>query len=107
MPSSGFVFTGQSGCLLPMLIMFNLIFGKLIFGSTRLWLGVEAVLVLLFVIKIHAFARKISAQLRQGSGGVAANGQSGSHRRGKVIDVEGEVVEGKDKEGRSGRFPIF
>ena len=86
MPTSGFVFTGQSGCLLPMLIMFNLFFGKLIFNSTRLWLGVEGVLVLLFIIKIHAFTRKISEQFRPQS-----------RSRGKVIDVHGEVVEEKQK----------
>jgi len=86
MTPSGFVFTGQSGCLLPMLIMLNLFFGKLVFNSTRLWLGVEGVLVLLFVIKIHAFAQKISQQLRPEK-----------RNRGKVIDVEGEVVQEKQK----------
>jgi len=86
MPTSGFVFTNQSGCLLPMLIMLNLFFGKLIFSSTRLWLGVEGVLVLLFIIKIHAFTRKISEQLKPGG-----------HGRRNVIDVEGEVIEEKRK----------
>ena len=86
MPTSGFVFTGQSGCLLPALIMLNLFFGRLIFNSTRLWLGVEGILVCLFIIKIYAFTRKINAQLwPQG------------HGRGKVVDVEGEVVEEKPK----------
>jgi len=84
MPNPGFVYTSQSGCLLPILIMFNLFFGKLIFSSTRLWLGVEVVLVLLFIIKIHAFTRKISEQLKPG----------GDDRK-NVVDVEGEVVEEK------------
>ena len=86
MPNSGYVFTGQSGCLLPVLIIFNLFFGKLIFGSNRLWLGVEAVLVFLFILKIHSFARKINEQLRPKG-----------HIRDNVIDIEGEVVEEKHK----------
>ena len=87
MPTSGFVFTGQSGCLLPMLIILNLFFGKLVFNSTRLWLGVEGVLLLLFMIKIHAFTRKISEQFSRPA----------NRSRGKVVDVEGEVVEEKRK----------
>ena len=98
MPPAGFVFTGQSGCLLPMLIILNLFFGKLIFDSTRLWLGVEGVLVLLFIIKILAFTQKISEQLwpsgRQPNSQVHRSEEPG---RGKVVDVEGEVVEEKPK----------
>ena len=84
--SSSFVFTGQSGCLLPMLIIFNLFFGKLIFSSTRLWLGIECALVFLFIIKVYVFTRRISQQLRPEN-----------RSRGKVIDVQGEVVEEKKK----------
>ncbi|MCG2713374.1 MAG: hypothetical protein L6308_00800 [Candidatus Omnitrophica bacterium] len=89
-----------------MLIILNLFFGKLIFESTRLWLGVEAILILLFIIKIHAFIRRISKQLRSEGGGLASGRQSqrqadgGSvsrHDRGKVIDIKGEVVEEKQK----------
>lgn len=83
MSASGFVFTGQSGCLLPMLIILNLFFGKLIFNSTRLWLGVEGILVLLFIIKIHTFIRKISGQFRKAQG--------------KVVDIQGQVVEEEKK----------
>lgn len=100
MPTSGFLFTGQSGCLLPMLIMLNLFFGKLIFSSTRLWLGIEGVLVLLFIIKIHAFTRKISEQLRSGSIDLSSDSQNHrtqSRHRGEVVDVEGEIVEEKHK----------
>ena len=100
MPTSSFVFTGQSGCLLPMLIILNLFFGKLIFNSTRLWLGVEGILVLLFIIKIHAFTRKISEQLWPEGRGSASRSQSrrpGVRGQGKVVDVEGEVVEEKRK----------
>lgn len=98
MPPSGFVFTGQSGCLLPMLIILNLFFGKFIFDSTSLWLGVEGVLVLLFIIKILAFTRKVSEQLWPPS----RQTNSQTHRpdergRSKVVDIEGEVVEEKPK----------
>jgi hypothetical protein len=86
MPASGFVFTGQSGCLLPTLIMLNLFFGKLIFNSNRLWLSVEGVLIFLFVINIYVFTRKISEQFKPKS-----------RTRGKVIDVEGEVIQEKHK----------
>jgi len=65
-----------------MLIMLNLFFGKLIFNSTRLWLSVEGILVLLFIIKILSFTRKISELISPGDRG-----------RGKVVDVEGEVVQ--------------
>ena len=75
-----------------MLIIFNLFFGKLIFNSTRLWLGVECILLLLFIIKIHAFTRKISEQIRS-----ADHGPVSRYGRGKVIDVKGEVVEEKQK----------
>jgi hypothetical protein len=83
MPSSGFVFTGQSGCLLPMLIILNLFFGKFIFNSNSLWLGVEGVLILLFIIKIHIFARKISEQLWP----------KNRKPRSKIVDIQGQVVE--------------
>ena len=92
MPASNFVFTGQSGCLLPILIMLNLFFGKLIFSSTRLWLGVEAVLILLFIMKIHVFTRKIRKQFSQTS-----NSSVFRHGGSKVIDIQGEVVEEKQK----------
>lgn len=83
------VFAGQAGCLLPLLIMLNLLFGRTIFKSTYLWLAVEAALILIFVVKIHFFVQKITQQFRPGSGG--------SVRSGRVVDVEGEVVEDKKK----------
>lgn len=92
MPTSGFVFTGQSGCLLPMLIIFNLFFGKLIFNSTRLWLSVEGILVLLFIIKIYAFTRKISEQFSS-EGRDSQNHKS----QGKIVDIQGQVVEEKEQ----------
>lgn len=100
MPSTGFVFRGGSGCLLPMLIILNLFFGRLIFNSTRLWLGVEVALILLFIIKIHFFARRISEQLRSAGQNWQQNSQSdgGVHcKRNNVVDVSGEVVEENKK----------
>jgi hypothetical protein len=83
MPDAGFVFTGRSGCLLPMLIIFNLLFGKLIFNSNSLWLGVEGILILLFIIKVHIFARKITEQLWP----------RGRKPQSKIVDIQGQVVE--------------
>ena len=120
------IWVGQSGCLLPLLIIFNLFFGRAIFNSTYLWLGVEAALILIFIIKIHVYVKKINQQFRPEGRGLPSARQSHrpegrglpsarqshrpkgrglpsarqSHRpkgRGRVIDVEGKVVEGKDK----------
>lgn len=85
MPEPGFIWMGSSGCLLPLLIIFNLFFGRMIFNSTRLWLGVEVVLILFFILKINTMAAKIKDQMRT---------------RGKVIDVEGQVIEEKKKLGQ-------
>jgi len=86
MSPSGLIWIGQSGCLLPLLIIFNLLFGRAIFNSTYLWLGIEAALLLLFIIKLQLFAQKVSRQYSQ------------SHKpHGKVIDVEGGVVDEKKK----------
>ncbi len=90
------IWAGKSGCLLPMLIIFNLFFGRAIFNSTYLWLGIEAALLLLFIIKLQLFAQKISQQFWPQGRGLASNSQS--HKpRGRVIDVEGKVVEEKEK----------
>jgi hypothetical protein len=83
-----FVWIGGSGCLLPFLILANLLFGKLIFSSTRLWLGVEAGLVLLFIINLNIMARKISRQFSSSGRGQQSRGQQE-----KVIDIQGQVVE--------------
>ena len=44
MPTNGVVFTSQSGCLLPTLILLNLFFGRYIFNSTPLWLSIEGLI---------------------------------------------------------------
>ncbi|MDO8489611.1 MAG: hypothetical protein Q7S42_05850 [Candidatus Omnitrophota bacterium] len=93
---SQFVWTSSFGCLLPCLIVFNLLFGKPIFGSTRLWLGIEGVLILIFMLKIHILADRISKQFGQQVRGSATGSQN--HRRkpkGEVIDIQGHIVEDK------------
>lgn len=84
---SQFVWIAGSDCLLPFLIIFNLIFGRLIFSSARLWLGIEAVLILLFIINLNIMARKISRNF-------SSSGKSQRPQKG-VIDIEGEIVEDK------------
>jgi len=77
----GFIWAGSPGCLLPFLIFFNLFFGRGIFNSTLLWLEIEAVLVLFFILKIRILARKISSHFE---------GRSGAQ---KVVDIQGQVLE--------------
>ncbi|MDD5408798.1 MAG: hypothetical protein PHC71_01725 [Candidatus Omnitrophica bacterium] len=93
------IWSGQTGCLLPLLIILNLLFGRAIFNSTYLWLGVEAALILIFLIKIHIFMRKIIQQFGPAARGPASGSRSqrpgGPH--GRVIDVEGRVVEEEKK----------
>ncbi len=79
------VFSGQTGCLLPLLIILNFLFGRPIFNSTYIWLGVEVVLILIFLVKIHIFAKNITKQFYN----------QDSH--GRVVDVEGKVVEENKK----------
>jgi predicted alpha/beta superfamily hydrolase len=88
------IWGGQTGCLLPLLIIFNLLFGRAIFNSTSLWLGVEAALVLIFIIKIHLFMHKIKQHFSSGGRGSASDSRSSY---GKVVDVEGKVVEDNKK----------
>ena len=116
MPNSGFVWVGgNTGCLLPFLIIFNLFFGRLIFNSTRLWLGIEGILVLIFLLKIHILANRISQQFwPQGHGlashsqshrlhghGLASHSQSQGQKdykpKGKVVDIQGKIIQEEDK----------
>ncbi|MFH0917595.1 MAG: hypothetical protein V1830_00495 [Candidatus Omnitrophota bacterium] len=88
MPSTGYLRIGGAGCLLPLLIIFNLFFGRLIFNSAGLWLGVEVVLVLIFMLKIRLMISRITQQFSS----VGSNNQK--HKPlGKVIDVQGQEVE--------------
>jgi len=93
------VFWGaQSGCLLPFLIIMNFIFGRPFFNSASLWLGVEAVLVLLFLTQLYVSALKIRRHIFnfQAKDGYAPRDKGYND----VVDVEGRVVEdGKNLPG--------
>jgi|EPASupsiteSAE347_1022098.scaffolds.fasta_scaffold03047_4 hypothetical protein len=66
-----------SGCFLPFLIIFNLLFGKLFF-KTSLWLAIEGVLLLLFLINSYLSLRRMHTSANH-------------NRRRDVIDIEGRV----------------
>jgi len=95
------IFSGQTGCLLPLLIILNLLFGRPLFNSVYLWLGFEAVLIIIFIIKMHIFVRRFTQQFYQKGNGPASGSRihrSGVYKsHGKVVDVEGKVVEDKEK----------
>lgn len=74
----------RTGCLLPLLIIFNLFFG-LFFLEFRHWLLIEGALVVLFALNAYIFSRRIFLA-----------GQGRQQRRG-VIDVKAEVVEEEKK----------
>jgi len=73
----------RTGCLLPFLIFFNLIFGRL-FLPPRAWLILEGALILLFLINASLMMRTVKKTFY------------GSGKRRDVIDVEGEVVKEKN-----------
>ena len=79
-PLKSFVFLSGTGCLLPALIIFNFLFGWIFFKPLH-WLIIEAVLILLFIIKGSLFTRRIIS--------------ASSRKRDNAIDVEAEVVEDK------------
>jgi len=80
-PIKSFIFFSHAGCLLPMLIFFNLFVGW-IFFKPMLWLLIEAILILLFVFNSFILTKKIISK---------------SYKHDDVIDVEGEVIEDKHK----------
>jgi len=75
------IYFSQSGCLLPLLIIFNLFFGW-IFLKPLTWIAAEGILVLLFFINSFFLARSILKPTKKRSG---------------VIDVEGQILEEKLK----------
>jgi hypothetical protein len=75
-------FVSRTGCLLPFLILFNLLFGWMFFKLLA-WLLIEGALILLFILNSRIVMRKIFS--------------SSSSKRDGVIDVEGQVVEEKKK----------
>jgi len=94
-----FVFFSGSGCLLPSLIIFNLLFGW-IFLKPKLWLITEAILVLFFIINGFIITRKIFSVFSKHDAEVSASRSDASKRndiRDGVIDVKGEVVEERHK----------
>lgn len=78
----GVFFVSQTGCLLPILILFNLFFGWMFFRPL-VWLAIEGVLALLFILNSYFLAKRVS---------------SFAPRRGRVVDAEGEIVEDGKKE---------
>ena len=70
---------GCAGCLLPFLVLFNLLFGWLIFRSFLMWLAVESGLVALLLLTSYISIRRYKKD------------------RDGVIDIEGEIVEEKGK----------
>jgi len=75
---------GCSGCLLPLLILFNLFFGWIFIHSFLLWLMIQTGLVLLFLFNSYLVIKHFS-------GSPANKGKE------SAIDVEAEVVEEKKK----------
>ncbi len=71
----------NNGCFLPFLIIFNLFFGRLFF-SLRLWLAIEGVLIIFFIILSYLSGKRIMKSFQ---------------KRNNVIDIEGEVIEDKEK----------
>ncbi len=82
--ANSFVLFNQSGCFLPFLIVFNLIFGW-VFLKPATWILVEAVLVILFLLSSWFFVKKISS---------AAN--TSAKRKGS-IDIEGQILDDKHR----------
>ncbi len=70
-------FFSKTGCLLPLFILGNFFFGWM-FLKTSVWLLVEGVLILLFILNSYILTKRIS---------------SFSAKRDNAIDVEAEVVE--------------
>lgn len=74
---------GSTGCFLFMIMLFNFIFGWMFLNFTT-WVSVGAVLVLLCIVAAFITTKKASSVF------------FGS-KSGKVIDVEGYVVEDKKR----------
>lgn len=66
-----------SGCLLPLLIILNLFFGRLFFTTTQ-WLAVAGILLLLLLLNSYISVRRAFSALRR--------------KDRDAIDVEGKVM---------------
>ncbi len=73
-----FILLSQAGCLLPGLLLFNFVFGWL-FLKPLIWIAVELVLLLLFMVNSVVTARKVMSVV--------------SSKDDSVIDVEAQVVD--------------
>lgn len=74
--SKSFLLISQTGCFLPLFIVFNLFFGWIFLGFLK-WLLIEVLLILILMVKSIIIAKKIT---------------SISPGPDKVIDVKGEVI---------------
>jgi hypothetical protein len=74
-------FVSQTGCLLPLFILFNLFFGWMFFKPFT-WVLIEGALILLFMLNSYILARQVAKF---------------TAKRDNVVDVEGEVVEDRHK----------
>ena len=88
------IWRSQSGCLLPFLIFFNFVFGRAIFKSTSLWLAVEGVLILIFIIQIYILFYIVRKQISSAS---IKGSFEGRRDYSKTVDIEGEVIEENNK----------
>jgi len=99
MQQTGFIGISGSGCLLPLLIILNLFFGRLIFDSLGVWLGVEATLVLIFILKIKLMFSRIFRLFEEKSSNPTSNRRRNRDYKpqGRVIDVQGQEVKDERK----------
>jgi len=74
-------FLSRAGCLLPFLIFFNFLFGRL-FLPPRAWLIFEGVLILIYLINVFMMIGKLKTYFRAG-------------KQQDVVDVEAEVLKEK------------
>lgn len=83
------VLVSRAGCFLPLLIIFNLLFGWMFFRPLY-WLLIEAGLVLVFMFSSAITVRKIFSQAQQPT----------NTRRKDAIDVESEVIDDHKQLGK-------
>ena len=72
------MFIGCGGCFIPLLLILNLFFGRLFF-STKQWLAIEGVLMLVLLFTSYISLRRFTRPNQR-------------NRQSNVIDVEGKVV---------------
>jgi hypothetical protein len=77
-----------AGCLLPLLVFLNLIFGWLIFKPVTLWLAIEGILIVLFLLNSYIFIKRFSS---------FSSSKKNKNAIDNAIDVEGEVIEEKQR----------